>query len=661
MKKLLKFIFSLFLLISSCLLVKAEGETSNQTNNENITSNVVFLDKTAFKDAMTSLSKSMTEGSTIHLYFGNNNDYRDLSIETPCSQFGDDNYYSVYCKKEQDVNNVYDIYVIANGDKVYFPKESNLLFSKESIPFFERHLISVDFKNIDTSNVITMQSMFSGCKALTSLDLSEFDTSNVFIMNNMFYECSFLESLDMSGFNTSKVTDMNCMFYNCNSLKSLDVSEFDTSKVTDMKYMFAGCSSLKALDLSNFNTSKVGETLRDNVGNMNYMFFKCSSLESLDLSDFETSKVTNMDHMFAYCSSLKSLNVSNFDTSKVTNMESMFTECKKLTSLNLCSFDTSNVTNMAYMFNNCESLTILGLPKFNTSNVTNMAYMFRHCSNLRKIYVSDSFNVNNVISSNEMFAYSYKLAGGNGTKYTSTNCDASYAHIDSEGNPGYFTDIKNCEHQAESKTVMKESTCTEKGIQEYTCVICWKTIQESIEALGHDYSDEWTIDIEPTTTKDGSKSHHCKRCDSKTDITVISKIPSIIDGGEQEISENDYKDLSFRSSADFKDFIEVRLNDEVLDKKYYTVSSGSTIVTLRADYISSLKGGLYKLSIVSTTGTADVSFTVKKKDSYDNDTDNHDSNSSVINCEEIKNSKSWTWSETKKACVYKVSNTSVKS
>ncbi len=168
----------------------------------------------------------MTEGSTIHLYFGNSNDYSELSTEKPSSQFGDNNYYSVYCKEEQDLNNVYDIYVVANGDKVYFPKESDLFFSKQSIPFFERHLISVDFNNIDTSNVITMQSMFSECKALISLNLSEFYTSNVFNMNNMFYECSSLQSLDMSGFNTSKVTDMNYMFNNCNSLKSLDVIDF---------------------------------------------------------------------------------------------------------------------------------------------------------------------------------------------------------------------------------------------------------------------------------------------------------------------------------------------------------------------------------------------------------------------------------------------------
>ena len=37
----------------------------------------------------------------------------------------------------------------------------------------------------------------------------------------------------------------------------------------------------------------------------------------------------------------------------------------------------------------------------------------------------------------------------------------------------------------------------------------------------HDYSSEWTIDVAPDCTEDGSKSHHCTVCGEKSDITVI--------------------------------------------------------------------------------------------------------------------------------------------
>lgn len=46
-----------------------------------------------------------------------------------------------------------------------------------------------------------------------------------------------------------------------------------------------------------------------------------------------------------------------------------------------------------------------------------------------------------------------------------------------------------------------------------------------IPALGHDYSEEWTIDREPTCTTEGIKSHHCTRCDSQEDITEVSMLP----------------------------------------------------------------------------------------------------------------------------------------
>jgi len=72
----------------------------------------------------------------------------------------------------------------------------------------------------------------------------------------------------------------------------------------------------------------------------------------------------------------------------------------------------------------------------------------------------------------------------------------------------------------------KAPTCTEAGEKTYTCTRCEKTKIEAIEALGHDYSDEWTVDKEATCEEAGSKSHHCTRpgCDSKTDVTVIEAL-----------------------------------------------------------------------------------------------------------------------------------------
>ena len=157
-------------------------------------------------------------------------------------------------------------------------------------------ITAIDFNDcVNTAEVTSMGSMFSGCTALTSLDLSNFNTEKVTNMGAMFYKCSSLESLNLSSFNTSNVEIMISMFYNCSSLESLDLSRFNTEKVESMISMFDSCSALESLDLSSFNTEK--------VTSMYNMFSDCYSLTSLDLSSFDFSQVTDFGDMFDYLGS----------------------------------------------------------------------------------------------------------------------------------------------------------------------------------------------------------------------------------------------------------------------------------------------------------------------------------------------------------------------
>ena len=49
---------------------------------------------------------------------------------------------------------------------------------------------------------------------------------------------------------------------------------------------------------------------------------------------------------------------------------------------------------------------------------------------------------------------------------------------------------------------------------------------------GHEYETEWTVDKEASCTEEGSQSHHCKRCENKTDVTVIEKKDHILEKTE---------------------------------------------------------------------------------------------------------------------------------
>ena len=71
--------------------------------------------------------------------------------------------------------------------------------------------------------------------------------------------------------------------------------------------------------------------------------------------------------------------------------------------------------------------------------------------------------------------------------------------------------------------------------------------------------------------------------------------------------------MSFRSNAAFSDFIRVELDGKTLDEKNYTASEGSTVVTLDADYVSTLPTEEHTIGIVSESGTATTTFTVNAK------------------------------------------------
>ena len=215
---------------------------------------------------------------------------------------------------------------------------------------------------------------------------------------------------------------------------TIDLSNLNTSKVTNMSGMFSENERMTSLVFgSGFTTSK--------VTNMSYMFNGLSLLETLDVSKFDTSNVENMYCMFNQAVSLKTLTLSDkFTTSKVTNMEAMFRECYVLEQLDVSKFDTSNVPNMAEMFAGCHMLQMLDLSSFDTSKVTNMEAMFDGDYVLKTIYASNKFVVDQVTNSDNMFFECRALVGGNSTACDgSSNVTASYAHIDVEGNPGYFT------------------------------------------------------------------------------------------------------------------------------------------------------------------------------------------------------------------------------
>ena len=93
-----------------------------------------------------------------------------------------------------------------------------------------------------------------------------------------------------------------------------------------------------------------------------------------------------------------------------------------------------NLKNTAYMFKgstNTETVKLGGI-----NNLINTTDMFYNCSSLTTIYASE---FGDITTSDNMFYGCNSLVGGNGTVFNSSKTDASMAHVDRNGQEGYFT------------------------------------------------------------------------------------------------------------------------------------------------------------------------------------------------------------------------------
>lgn len=126
-----------------------------------------------------------------------------------------------------------------------------------------------------------------------------------------------------------------------------------------------------------------------------------------------------------------------------------------------------------------------------------------------------------------------------------------------------------------------------------------------------EHTFEWVVDRPATTEAKGERHQECTVCGEKgktEDIAILA--PTIIEGAGQAITVDTAKDLSFRSSAPIKYFKTVLVDDMEVGADNFVLTSGSTIVTLKTSFVKTLGVGDHKLSVVSTTGTAETTFTI---------------------------------------------------
>ena len=127
-----------------------------------------------------------------------------------------------------------------------------------------------------------------------------------------------------------------------------------------------------------------------------------------------------------------------------------------------------------------------------------------------------------------------------------------------------------------------------------------------------------------------------------TESTAPSPDPvsyKILDGANSSWPENTDGSLTIRGNGEMEKFQNVKVDGKIIDKKNYTVTKGSTIITLKADYLKTLATGDHTFEIVWTDGSATTKFTVAKNKSGDNNKNNHNNNNNKNNSNNAKNNQ----------------------
>ncbi|EOS35546.1 hypothetical protein C808_04749 [Lachnospiraceae bacterium M18-1] len=100
-------------------------------------------------------------------------------------------------------------------------------------------------------------------------------------------------------------------------------------------------------------------------------------------------------------------------------------------------------------------------------------------------------------------------------------------------------------------------------------------------------------------------------------IAALNPLPviAVIEGADQTIAAGANKSVTIRADGDFSKFVSVSVDGTETAKENYTAASGSTIITLKPEYVKTLAAGKHTVAIYFTDGLAQTSLTIEKQTS----------------------------------------------
>ncbi len=160
------------------------------------------------------------------------------------------------------------------------------------------------------------------------------------------------------------------------------------------------------------------------------------------------------------------------------------------------------------------------------------------------------------------------------------------------------------------------------------------TLKATYKKISEESETKPTPTPAPTPTEPDNEPE-TKPTPKPTEPETEAKVYDILDGADSKWTYNASSDneegLSIRGAGSYANFKNIKVDGKIVDKSNYTVREGSTIITLKPDYLESISDGNHSFEMIWTDGHATTEFTVDKSndnkdDSKDNNNNTDDSN-----------------------------------
>ena len=187
---------------------------------------------------------------------------------------------------------------------------------------------------------------------------------------------------------------------------------------------------------------------------------------------------------------------------------------------------------------------------------------------------------------------------------TAAGTDVTYQWKIDRNDGNGFVDISGA-NNASYITGVTDKTCN--GFR-YQCVVSNSAGAVTTDTVTLTVTEEPTTEpteeptTEPTTEPDPAPVQY-----------------KIIEGANSSWTQNSDGNLVIKGDGEISKFRNVKVDGVVVDKKNYTVTEGSTIITFKADYLKTLSVGSHTFEIIWTDGSASTSFTIVKNASDTDD------------------------------------------